>query len=87
MSRYTVALHSVSLRSPGFGGVSQDNRTTPPEKVPAAPTFRGGVALQVASWKVSRYRRAVTARLFACRAAVGHLGLRSRNSQNKYLAF
>ena len=33
LSRYTVALHSVALRFPGFGGVSQENRTTPPERV------------------------------------------------------
>ena len=37
--RYTVALHSVTLRFPGFGGVSQENRATPPEKGPVAPTF------------------------------------------------
>ena len=32
LSRYTVELHSVALRFPGFGGVSQENRATPPEK-------------------------------------------------------
>ena len=56
--RKPVALHSVTLRFPGFGGASQENRATPPEKGPVAPTasaFKGAVALQVASWKVSRY--------------------------------
>ena len=55
----TVALHCVALRFPGFGGVSQENRATPPQKGPVAPTFsafEGGVALQVVAWKVSRYR-------------------------------
>ena len=28
VSRYTVALHSVALRFPGFGAVSQENRAT-----------------------------------------------------------
>ena len=39
--------------------MSQENRATPPAKGPVAPTFatlKGGVALQVTSWKVSRYR-------------------------------
>ena len=39
LSRYTVALHSVALHFPGFGGVSQENRATPSEKGPMAPTF------------------------------------------------
>ena len=61
LSRYAVALHSVALRFPGFGGggESQENRATPPEKGPVAPTFaalEGGVVLQVASRKVSRCR-------------------------------
>ena len=46
-------------RFPGFGGVSQENRTTSPGKGPVAPTvsaLEGGVALQLASWKVSWYR-------------------------------
>ena len=57
LSRCTVALHSVALRFPVFGGVSQETRTTPPEKghvVPTFSAFKGGVALQVASWKVSQ---------------------------------
>ena len=48
----TAALHSVALRFPGFGGVSQENRATPPQRGPIAPTLstlKGGVALQVAS--------------------------------------
>ena len=55
---YTVALHSVALRFPGFGGVSQENCATPPEKGPVTPTFsalKEGVALQTASWKMSRH--------------------------------
>ena len=39
--------------------MSQENRATPPEKSPVAPAvsaLKGAVALQVASWKVSRYR-------------------------------
>ena len=39
--------------------MSQENLATPPEKGPVAPTLaalKGGVALQVASWKVSGYR-------------------------------
>ena len=39
--------------------MSQENRTTPPQKGPVAPTLsapKGGVALEVASWKVLRYR-------------------------------
>ena len=35
--RHTVALHSVALRFQGFGGVSQEDRATPPEKGPVAP--------------------------------------------------
>ena len=57
--RHTLALHSVALRFPGFGGVSQENRATPPQKGPVAPTFsalEGGVARQVVAWKVSRHR-------------------------------
>ena len=53
------AVNSVALRLPRFGGVSQENRATPPERGPVAPSFsalKGGVALQVAFWKVSRYR-------------------------------
>ena len=59
LSQHTVVLHSVALCFPGFGGVSQENRATPPQKGPVAPTFsalEGGVALQVVAWKVSRYR-------------------------------
>ena len=40
LSRFIVALHSVALCFPRFGGVSQDNRATPPEKSPVAPTFQ-----------------------------------------------
>ena len=61
LSRYTVALHSVALRFPGFGGVWQENRATPPQNGPVVPTFsalKGGVALEVASWKVLQYRGA-----------------------------
>ena len=32
VSRYTVALHSVALRFPAFGGMSQQNRATPPKR-------------------------------------------------------
>ena len=59
LSRYSVALHSVVRCFPGFGGVSQENCTTHPEKGPVASTFaacKGSVALQVAFWKESRYR-------------------------------
>ena len=67
-NRYSnpVALRSVALRFRGFGGMSQENRATPPEKGPVAPPFsalKGGAALQVASWKVSRYRGGVAATL------------------------
>ena len=54
LSRYTVGLHSVALRFPGFGVVSQENRATPRSKGPLPPIFsalKGGVALQVASWR------------------------------------
>ena len=57
--RHTVALRSVALRFPGFGGVSQENRATPPQKGPVAPTFsalEAGVALPVIAWKMSWYR-------------------------------
>ena len=43
--------------------VSQENRATPPEKDPVAPTFsahKGGVALQVASCKVLLYIQGAT---------------------------
>ena len=49
----------VALRLTGLGGVSPENRATPPEKGPVSTylsALQGGVALQVASWKVSRYR-------------------------------
>ena len=88
--RYAVALHSVALRFPGFGGVSQGNGATPTEKGPAAPTFsalKGGVALQVASWKVSRYRgcRSYTV---ACRATKGHLvSLSLKDERGIFLTF
>ena len=39
--------------------MSEENRYTPTDKGPVAPTvsaLKGGVALQVASWKVLRYR-------------------------------
>ena len=39
--------------------MSQENRAAPREKGLVTPTFsavKGGVALQVASWKVSRYK-------------------------------
>ena len=39
--------------------MSQENRATPPDKGPVAPAFSAlsvGVALQVASWKVSWYK-------------------------------
>ena len=54
MSRYTVFLHSVALRFPGFGRVSQENRATP-RHVPFS-ALKGGVALQVACWKALRYK-------------------------------
>ena len=76
LSRYTAALHSVALRFPGFGGVAQENRGTPPEKGPVAPAFsafKGGVALQVAPWKVSRCMGVSQLRC-RLRTAVGHLG-------------
>ena len=44
---------------PGCGEVWQEHRATTPQRDPVAPAFsalQGGVALQVASWKVSRYR-------------------------------
>ena len=46
--------------------MSQENRATPPAKGPVAPTFatlKGGVAFEVASWKVSRYNGGVAATL------------------------
>ena len=52
---------SVALRFPGFGGLSQETRATPPENGPVAPTFsafKGGAALQVGVLqKGSRERR------------------------------
>ena len=39
LSRYAVALHSVALRFPAFGRVSQENRATPCWKGPVAPIF------------------------------------------------
>ena len=40
-NRYSnpVALHSVALHFPGFGGASHENRATPPDKGAVAPTF------------------------------------------------
>ena len=54
-----VALHCVALRFAGFGGALAGESLCTHSKGPAATTFSGligGVALQVASWKVSRYR-------------------------------
>ena len=34
-----ATLHSVALRFPGFGGVSQENRESNPSKGRVAPTF------------------------------------------------
>ena len=51
LSRHTVALHSVALRFPGFGGVSQENRATPPHKGPVAPTG----ALLNSTWKYNSH--------------------------------
>ena len=51
--------HSVALCFPVFGVVPRENRAIPPAKGPVAPAFSAlevGVALQVASWKESRYR-------------------------------
>ena len=48
----------------------------PPSKGPVAPIFsalEGGVALQAASWKMSRYP-GCSSYTVACHAAVGHLG-------------
>ena len=62
LSRYTVALQPVAQHFPGLGEASQENSATyTPLKGPVAPTIsalEGGVALQVASWKVSRCRGA-----------------------------
>ena len=58
LSRYTVALHSVALRFPTFGGMCRRIVLHPPEKALLHLPFQllKSVALQVASWKVSRYR-------------------------------
>ena len=71
LSRYTFSLHSVALRFPEFGGVARESHYSP-SKGPVAPTFsalNGGVALQVASWKVSQYREVSQ---LHCRLSVGH---------------
>ena len=67
LSRYTVALHSVALHSvalrfPGFGGVSQQNRATPPER-----------GLSHFKLPLGRYRgtRGFRSYTVACRTAVG----------------
>ena len=75
LPRYAVALHSVALRFSGLGGMWQENRATPPEKGPVAPSFsalKRDVALQVASGKVSRYRGVsqLPCRLSRCNGAL-----------------
>ena len=88
----SVAKHSVAPHFPGFGGVSQENHATHSEKGPVAPTFsalNGGVALEVASWRVSRYRGCCSYTV-ACRAAVRHLackGLRLCHGCAHFWAF
>ena len=62
-------------------GVTRESRYTP-SKGPVVPTFsalKGGVALQVASWKASRYR--VVSQLQCHGATVGH-SLRLLNALN-----
>ena len=81
LSRSSVALLSVALCFPRLGGLSQENRAAPLEKVPVTPTFsalKGGVALQVASWKVSRYRG--VSQLHCCLSCYSG-ALRSSNQQ------
>ena len=60
-----------------------------PLKGPIVPTFsalKGGVALQVASWKVSRYSggRSYTV---GCHATMGHLGWLSRGENEAKTRF
>ena len=88
LSRCTVALHSVALRFPGYGGVSQENRAAPPQRTlwpppfqlegPVAPTFsalKGGVALQGAFPKVSWYRGVSQPQCHCCQSRYnGQLG-------------
>ena len=70
-----------------IGGASQENRDTRPEKGPVAPPFsalEGGVALQVASWKVSRYKGGVAqrhCRLSRYNGSVGHLATHHNKKQ------
>ena len=45
-SQHIGALHSVALRFPGFGGVSQENRATPPKRG-VAPRFFWAIWLGV----------------------------------------
>ena len=56
-SRHISALHSVALRFPGFGGVLQENRATPPKKGPVAPSFFElyGWVLGWVSWAILRH--------------------------------
>ena len=80
LSRYTVALYPVALRFPASGKVPQENRATPTEKGPVAPTFsalKGGAALQVTSWKLSRYRGVsqLHCRLSRCNASALSAGI------------
>ena len=56
--------------------MSQENHATPPEKGPVASKFSaGGVALQVASWKVLWYRGMLQlhCRLSRCSGALRYL--------------
>ena len=86
LSRYTVVLYSVALRFPGFGGVSQENRATPPEKGPVAPPFQ--LFKGVSHFKLPLGRCRGTGECcsysVACRAAVGHLGTRTPTAVKCY---
>ena len=82
LSRYTVAtLCRITFSRICSGrGVAGESRYTPWKQVPVASTFSAltrGVALQVASWKVSWYTGGCRSYTVACRAAVGHLAYHS----------
>ena len=70
--------------------MSQENRATPREKGPVAPTFsalKGGVALQVASWEVSRYKGGVAATLSSVALQWGTWVAPCKSQDDKILAF
>ena len=75
MNKRGVSEHCRTTFSKIWRGVARESRYTLCQNGPVAPTFsalRGGVALRVASWKVSRYRGVsqLHCRLLRCNEAL-----------------